>query len=280
MSSKPAIILIPGGFCSPEAYAKLASTLEEYGYETIVIRLRTCTDSPGGDPSTSEWKTLAQLTPFDDAKLVHEALSGLAEQGKEALLVGHSYGSLPMLASCQGWTTRERSAKGLQGGIKGVVYLAGFTHAQRGKGIMGNTEYLPVLPYHKLEVIANSNLGKHGEERLTHRQEGILLLQPDAIPLFFSDMPEEDRQAAADKYTLKYMTRSAFAFYPEYIDADIPVVKSWILPEQDAVVDPQYQEMFIQSGGVQHVARVSGGHLGFVEKPAETAVAIKEAAER
>lgn len=156
MSSKPVIVLIPGGFCSPKAYAKLASTLEEQGYETIVIRLRTCTNSPGTDPSTPEWQALAQLTPFDDAKLVHEALASLVEQGREALLVGHSYGSLPMLASCQGWTTHERSAKGLQGGIKGVVYLAGFTHAQRGKGIMGNTDYLPTLPYHKLEVPDNN----------------------------------------------------------------------------------------------------------------------------
>lgn len=91
-------------------------------------------------------------------------------------------------------------------------------------------------------------------------------------------MPAEDREKASQDYTLKYMTRSAFGFYPDYIDTDIPVPKTWILPEEDAVVAPQYQEMFIQGGQVQHVTKIKGGHFAFLINPEETVAAIDKAA--
>ena len=152
MASNPVIVIIPGGFCSVKAYSKLSSALQNANYETIVIPLSTTTSDPG---TGSEREALAKRTPHDDAKLVHEAIGPLVEKGREVVLVGHSYGSLPMLASCQGWTTVDRKEKGLQGGIKGIVYIAGFTHSHRGKGIMGNTDYLPIMPYHRLEVTRN-----------------------------------------------------------------------------------------------------------------------------
>lgn len=53
-------------------------------------------------------------------------------EGKEIILVAHSYGGIPGCASIEGQTVAERSARGEVGGISCVFFIASFALEKRG----------------------------------------------------------------------------------------------------------------------------------------------------
>ena len=151
-STKPIVVMIPGGFFSPRPYKQVRDLLENHGHQVIVPDLTVCGDLSSKTPDSSEWKDMAQKGAEDDAKKVHNLLLPLLDQGQNAVLLGHSYGSLVALLTVQGQTVAERAAKGLKGGIVKYVTVAGFAYPVHGKNLFGNDDDLPLMPYHTLEV--------------------------------------------------------------------------------------------------------------------------------
>lgn len=141
-SQKPVIFVIPGGFHRPIHYRRIIEPLRAQGYEVISIDLVVCGEEV--DPETSF---------FDDGAAVRKILVPLLDEGRKALIVSHSYGSLPTSVIVEGLTLAERSDQGLPGGIIGVVSLAGFAFPVAGKNIMGNEEQIPPPAYHIVKVI-------------------------------------------------------------------------------------------------------------------------------
>ncbi|KAK2680221.1 Alpha/beta hydrolase fold-1 [Fusarium oxysporum f. sp. vasinfectum] len=167
--SKPVIVIVPGGFCSPEVYQPVADILEQDGFTVIIPRLTVTKNLTSKDPASPEFKELANKGLVDDVKEIHERLASEFGKGSEVVIFGHSYGSLPGLLAIEGHTVEERQAKGLSGGIKGYVAVAGFAYAQRGKNARGDTEPAPPMPYFEHE-------------------DGIFHMTEAAKPLFFSDL--------------------------------------------------------------------------------------------
>lgn len=140
-SEKPIIFVIPGAFHRPIHYRKIIEPLRAQGYEVQSIDLVVCGDEV--DPET---------TFFDDGEAVRKILIPLLSEGREAVIVSHSYGSLPASVVVEGLTLAERAEQGLRGGIVGVVSLAGFVFPVAGKNIMGTEEEIPPPPYQILKV--------------------------------------------------------------------------------------------------------------------------------
>jgi hypothetical protein len=140
-SQKPVIFVVPGAFHRPIHYRKIIDLLRVEGYEVISIDLVVCGEEV--DPETSF---------FDDGAAVRKILTPLLDQGRKALIVSHSYGSMPTSVIVESLTLAERAEQGLQGGIIGVISLAGFAFPVPGKNIMGNEDEIPNPPYQVIKV--------------------------------------------------------------------------------------------------------------------------------
>jgi len=56
----------------------------------------------------------------------------LLDDGKEVVVVGHSYGGLPAYLCTEGQSIAERTAAGKKGGVRSVVFLCAFAIPEKG----------------------------------------------------------------------------------------------------------------------------------------------------
>jgi alpha-beta hydrolase superfamily lysophospholipase len=138
---KPIIVIIPGAFHKPHNYRLLIEPLRSQGYEVLSVPLAVTGDS-----------VRANLDQHDDARVLLAELVPKLDESKEAILISHSYGSLVVAASIEGQTTTERQARGLKGGVRAVINIAGFAYPARGKNIFGTDDEHDPMPYWLIEV--------------------------------------------------------------------------------------------------------------------------------
>jgi hypothetical protein len=55
--------------------------------------------------------------------LVHSTVSELAEEGRDVVVVMHSYGGIPAESRYEDLAKDERSRRGLKGGVVALVYI-------------------------------------------------------------------------------------------------------------------------------------------------------------
>ena len=115
MTSSPTIVMVPGAFHVDSAMDVLGAELQQAGYNTRTIGLITV-NQPG-------------LAVKDDiSALVEKVFQPLiAQQGKDIVLYLHSYAGFPGSAAIKGFSKKERTTKGQQGGIIGLIYQSAFT---------------------------------------------------------------------------------------------------------------------------------------------------------
>lgn len=140
-SQKPVIVLIHGAFFAPVHYRTLIEPLRAQGY--IVL-------SPPM-PSTGLDDSAAGKTYVDDVKRLLEYLVPYLDEGKEAVVIGHSQGGIAASAVTEGQTVEERKAQGLKGGIKAVIYLTALAIPMKGASLLGLLGGTPP-PIYKAEV--------------------------------------------------------------------------------------------------------------------------------
>ncbi|KAF4955671.1 hypothetical protein FGADI_4364 [Fusarium gaditjirri] len=241
---KPVVVIVPGGFCSPEVYQPVANILEQDGFIVIIPRLKVTKNLASKDPASQEFKDLANKGVLDDATEIHARLASEFDKGSEVVIFGHSYGSLPGLLAVERHTVQERQAKGLSGGIKAYIAVAGFPYTQRGKNALGNTDPAPPMPYHEHE-------------------DGIFHLTETAKPLFFSDLPP-DKQDEAWELVLGSQSQKSLSDVSKFINSDVTIPKTYVLCEKDQTVPPELQEMLIHGGGFDKVEKLPSGHFPFL----------------
>ena len=119
-SSKPTIVLVPGAWYSPQHYAPLLHEFSKAGYTVVSQQL------PSVNPAVPTSASVANDTMF----IRHQLLIPLLEGGKEVLLITHSYGSVPGAAAAAGLSRQQRQAQGSEGGLLGLVVIAGLLIGQ------------------------------------------------------------------------------------------------------------------------------------------------------
>ena len=109
---KPTIVLVAGAWHRASVYDPVKTLLETQGYPVQAVSLL----SAGGPTST---------TIEDDAAHIRRtALNDLIAQGKEVVMVLHSFAGIPGGESIKGLTRKDRAAQGQAGGVIALVYLA------------------------------------------------------------------------------------------------------------------------------------------------------------
>jgi pimeloyl-ACP methyl ester carboxylesterase len=119
--TKPTLLLVPGAYHLPLSYDTNKERLEALSYPVVTIRLPTAS---GISPSTS-YK--------EDVEAIHSIILPLMDEGKEIVVVGHSYGGVPSYVSTEGQSIAERTAAGKKGGVRSAVFLCAFAHPEKDK---------------------------------------------------------------------------------------------------------------------------------------------------
>lgn len=110
---RPTIVWVNGSFSPASFYADMAEHIRSQGYEIIVKTLPSSARTPPEQPAT-----LAE-----DAAFFHDIVEGLSDQGKDVVLVMHSYGGVVGSECSRGLSKEERAAVGKAGGITRLVFL-------------------------------------------------------------------------------------------------------------------------------------------------------------
>jgi hypothetical protein len=114
MPQKPTIVIIPGSFSPASLYSPIIDQLSNYGYEAVSIDL----------PSIGRFQKPHPATMNEDAAHIQSVITTIADQGKDVMLVMHSYGGIPGTESTKGLSKVERQASGKRGGITRLFYMS------------------------------------------------------------------------------------------------------------------------------------------------------------
>lgn len=249
--------IVPGSFTVPRFYIPLRDAVIAAGYEASITPLLSAGKRDGHPPATME----------DDAQHIRKANEALLKQGKDVVLVMHSYGGIPGTESVEGLLKTEREAAGKAGGIIRLVYLTALA-PEVGRSI--NDVMAPLMEKYK-----DVSYVKIEGDYMSHEPEL-------SAKYTFSDLPFENGLALAKQMP----HHSAISFngkltYPAYKD----VAVSYITCTQDFCVPLELQRSMIQliekeSGRKVHVQELVSGHCPMSSRPVDTAKLITTAVEQ
>jgi hypothetical protein len=111
----PIILLINGSFHYPTVWRFVEPLLQDSGYQTATSNLPS-NGSEKADPDI--W--------LKDVKLVAGQITALVNQGKDVVVVMHSYAGAPGSEACKGLSKSTRAKEGKKGGVISCVYLCAF----------------------------------------------------------------------------------------------------------------------------------------------------------
>jgi dienelactone hydrolase len=128
---KPAIVLVPGCWHVPAHYQELIEILQNAGYPTELVNL------PSLNPTDGFAHTITA-----DIDAVREKLLSQVDQGKDVILLNHSYGGCPGGAAAKGLSPAERPGSGA---VIGLVYFAGYLVQENHSVVQTAAEQYPWL---------------------------------------------------------------------------------------------------------------------------------------
>lgn len=252
MSHKPTLILIPGAWHRAELWGKVASLLAEQQYKCIPLDLL----STSGNPDVGFG---------DDVTAVRDAILFETNQGRNVIVVVHSYGGAVGQSAVKGFT--RRIPDDLQ-----------FTDNQPTGHVIGLV--MMACGFGQTGVTFIDAIGGSPPPLWRFDDSGFATLQLPAREQFYHDLPEEEANywvSKLAKLSQKVVKEGGEWAYAGWMD--LPV---WYLTTLDDKTFPvEAQKMFVQmardSGGDVTVREVMSSHSPMLSKPKETVDYILEA---
>ncbi|KAH8705739.1 Alpha/Beta hydrolase protein [Talaromyces proteolyticus] len=259
--SKPSIIFIPGSYTLLSDYQPLFDAVSKEGYEINGIH------PPTVGSGRRQGRDGLAPSMYDDAEAIAEEAEKLANQGKDVILMGHSYAGVPMSQSVKGLGKEQRKALGKPGGIVRLAYIACLVPA------IGNS--------------AESLLSRFPEPkrpRLSIDQNGWMLLEDPAATasIICQELPSKEGEAIIRGFA----KHSAQSFGNELTYAGYKhVPASYLLCEEDLAGPPDFQRHMIAvveeaSGRKVDVTSIKAGHCPHLTAEKETIKWILSVAEK
>lgn len=109
------VVIIPGSFAPPSLYKPLAQSLARDGIQSNIVDLPSVGRREGKEPATMT----------EDAEEIVSVVERLLDEDKEVILLAHSYGGVPATQSLDKLSRKNRQARGKEGGVLKIIYLAG-----------------------------------------------------------------------------------------------------------------------------------------------------------
>lgn len=249
MSANPIIALVPGSFSTTAAYEKVIEQLSKHGYPILRIELK----SVGG---------LTPATSIDDAAHIYSIIAPLVEEGKEIVVVMHSYGGIPGTDGTKGLAKVDQAAAGKKGGVIGLVYIAALMVKQGASlgSARGETGPLPDW--------VSFDGGFMSLDNIVAARETL------------SDLPQEE----AEKWAHIFQKHSAASFGTELEYPAYKYIPSWyILAENDKIVEPEFQQKMVDTAREDNntpitLVKLQSGHAPTISQTEKVVDVIREAA--
>ncbi|KAJ5462842.1 hypothetical protein N7475_007786 [Penicillium sp. IBT 31633x] len=235
---KPTFVFSLGAWLTPIVFDTVRDRLDALGYPS------ECPAHPsiGAEPPS--------LTLEDDVACLHRVLTGLADEGKEIVVVAHSYGGVVASSASDGLGKHVRAESGKTGGIVKIVYLAAFA--------LDNGQSL---------------LGMLGEIKLT-KEKGDYVHVDGVDNIGWQDLTVEEQEKWNG--SMMHTSRAVFAGETTYEPwRDIPC--SYIICEQDQALPAAFQELFASKmGGPDRTHRLPSSHSPFLSMPDRLVSVLQE----
>ncbi|KAI9053924.1 hypothetical protein LZ554_002869 [Drepanopeziza brunnea f. sp. 'monogermtubi'] len=244
---KPTIVIVPGAWQLASGLVPFATQLQEAGLPTELITF----PSVGGTESP-----LPGLP--EDVIETQKVLTRLVEEGKEVVLLCHSYGGVVGSCSAEGFSVAERAKEGKKGGVRSVVYIAAFM-IPKGKSLL---DMLGGKPPPWMDVQGEKTTGV--AEQMHH--------------IVFNDMSLE--QAAPYFPHVSHSASSVFSAPSTFEPWNNGVKCAYIFcTEDNAIPFPIQQSMAAQLGPEPVTWVLKSGHYPFASMPQRVIEVVLEAAE-
>lgn len=124
VKNSPIYVFVPGAWHTPDTFDGIRALLSKRGYDSEAIAL----------PSVGAAKP-AKSGLHADIAHTNIVLRELAEQGRQIVVVTHSYGGMVGSGAVEGLGYAQRSNAGQAGGVIMVVWLAAFV-TPKGKSVI------------------------------------------------------------------------------------------------------------------------------------------------
>ncbi|KAI1110096.1 Alpha/beta hydrolase fold-1 [Nemania sp. NC0429] len=244
--SKPYFIIVPGSFAPASLYDEFVELARANGIDIKAMNLKTVRVGKASDAPAPSM--------YDDAAAIAREVEALADEGREVILIPHSYGGVPATESAKGLSIQERQKQGKKGGLKRIAY---------------KTVVLP-SPGQSAQDVLESSSSRTAPPFEADEHGWFHFTDPDYIAKeTFSDLPPEK----AKRWQNTFSEHSAVSFinpltHPGY--KDVPV--SYLLCEDDVVIPPEQQRREIEmvereTGNKVDVTSIRAGHAPTASVP-------------
>ncbi|KAF6827091.1 hypothetical protein CMUS01_09151 [Colletotrichum musicola] len=254
-AGKPTFVLAPGAWHKETCYAPLEKLLVERGYPVEAVAY----PSVGAEPPV---KGLA-----DDAAAVRAVVEKYADEGREIVLVVHSYGGLVGANAVKGLGYKQRAKEGKKGGVITFVYLTAFV-VPVGKSIkeMLGGQFLPWMDFKEVSSFCC--------ERRPLTSGHVYANTPEEI--FYHDVEPEAQKAAVAQ--LQHQSAPVFSDVVTY-EPWHEIDSMFLICTEDKAIPLGIQEAMAGSLGPNGFSyTVKASHSPFLSLPAETADGLEHAA--
>ncbi|OJD14079.1 hypothetical protein AJ78_05556 [Emergomyces pasteurianus Ep9510] len=249
---KPTIVFVPGAFHTPAIFDPVLPFLHGAGYSTTAVYLPSIGVSPG----------IPDLSP--DVEALRVVVGGLAEMGREILIVAHSYGGVPTTESLKGLSKKEREAEGQAGGVISLLFISG--HLPR-KGKPAIEIWKDISP----EEEASPSIVKNAPS-----EDPTSALPENPIEAFYHDV-----EPAVAKYYASLLRRQSLGpvittiTYESY--RHIP--SAYLLLANDRAICLAKQRRIAKDAGIENLlGPMNSAHSPFLSQPEEVSNFIRKVA--
>ncbi|RWA05959.1 hypothetical protein EKO27_g9141 [Xylaria grammica] len=242
--SSPTIFFIPGAWHGPWVFDNVRSILSARGFETEASSLATVGST---DPSVGL---------LSDAAKARSALTTLIDDGKEVILVAHSYGGIVASNAVEDLEIEQRISNGLTGGVVMILYVTAFA-------VRPNTNLLTAV-------------GGHYADWWDVSEDGFITpINP--VDIFYADV----EPSVAEKViaTIRPMPINFINDASLYDPWNQGFEVGYIFAEEDHAIHISAQKaMFAQLPAGSFSASLRSSHSPFFSMPDALADAIQDAA--
>ncbi|KAF5860703.1 hypothetical protein ETB97_001210 [Aspergillus alliaceus] len=269
-TDKPTILLIPGAWHQGSTFEPVAKILRAQGYQVETVTL----PSAGGPKST---------TAYDDAEHIQKAyLNDLIAQGKEVILVMHSYGGIPGTESVKGFARKDIATKGRKGGVVSLIYQSAFlvpAGASIASFMPGGLDYFMTMDVSEMTDLI-SFPAQLGESRnIDPSSQGDKMYPKSPRERFYNDLDDE----SASKYLAAIVHHAPETMRtPLTYEAYRDVPTNYIFCTRDAGFPLVAQQKIatIPGEGVVRTYSIDAGHFAMLSQPQAVADVIDDVATR
>ncbi|KAJ2983311.1 hypothetical protein NQ176_g774 [Zarea fungicola] len=252
---KPTLVLLPGAWHLASTLAGFVEELKARGYPAEAHTLRSVGN--------------AAATVADDVLHIRSILLSHIEQGKDVILIVHSFAGYGGSEAIEGLHKRTRAAKGEVGGLVGGIWLAAFMPPQPD---------LPPREWIKLDV---SRLAiytiPNGTLTIRQAKAGLLHVS-NAVDIFYGDCDvntAKECEKILQGHSLLACSRPKVK--RGWADAAWEGSRGYILCLQDKAIEEAVQRDMINRSEVRwNVKAMNSSHTPFLSVPVKTADVVEE----